>query len=58
MIENFDFDRMVEYGTEPVDQTRIIPNPEYKKLTYLLMKTREKKARLEAHMYKKWKTAM
>lgn len=53
MIENFDFDRMVEYGTEPVDQARTIPNPEYKKLTYLLKKTREKKARLEARVYKK-----
>jgi hypothetical protein len=53
MIENFDFDRMVEYGTEPVDQARTIPNPEYKKLTYLLKKTREKKARLEARLYKK-----
>ena len=53
MIENFDFDRMVEYGTEPVDQKLTIPNPEYKKLTYLLKKTREKKARLEARIYKK-----
>jgi hypothetical protein len=53
MIENFDFDRMVEYGAEPVDQARTIPNPEYKKLTYLLKKTREKKSRLEARLYKK-----
>lgn len=53
MIEDFDFDRMVEYGTEPVNQTRTIPNPEYKKLTYSLKKAKEKKARLEARMYKK-----
>jgi hypothetical protein len=53
MIEDFDFDRMVEYGTEPVNQTRTIPNPEYKKLTYELKKAKEKKARIEARVYKK-----
>lgn len=51
--ENFDFDRMIEYGIEPVDQKLTIPNPLYKSLTYKLKKTREKKARLEARMYKK-----
>jgi hypothetical protein len=51
MIEDFDFDRMIEYGTEPVDQKRTIPNPEYKVLTYQLKKAREKKARLEAHIF-------
>lgn len=53
MGENFDFDRMIEYGTEPVDQNLSIPNPDYKKLTYQIKKTREKKARVEARVYKK-----
>ena len=53
MNENFDFDRMVEYGTEPVDQKLSIPNPEYKRLTYQIKKAREKKARLEARLYNK-----
>ena len=44
MIENFDFDRMVEYGTEPVDQKRTIPNPEYNKLTYLLKENQREKS--------------
>ena len=52
MIENFDFDRMAEYGTAPVDQKRTIPNPEYKTLTYQIKKAREKKSRLEARVYK------
>lgn len=52
MIANFDFDRMIEYGTEPVDQKRTIPNPEYKTLSYQIKKAREKKARLEARVYK------
>jgi hypothetical protein len=51
MSENFDFDRMIEYGTEPVDQKQTIPNPEYKKLTYKLKKLREKKVRIEARVY-------
>ncbi|NWJ98932.1 MAG: hypothetical protein HXX20_24595, partial [Chloroflexi bacterium] len=53
MIADFDFDKMVEYGTESVNQALTIPNPEYKKLTYALKKAKEKKARLEARMFKK-----
>lgn len=52
MIADFDFDRMIEYGTEPIDQKRTIPNPEYKTLTYQIKKAREKKSRLEARVYK------
>ena len=52
VVENFDFDRMIEYGTEPVDQTRTIPNPEYKVITYRLKKENEKKTRLKARMFK------
>jgi hypothetical protein len=51
MISDFDFDRMIEYGTEPVDQKRSIPNPQYKQLTYQIKKAREKKARLEARIF-------
>ena len=53
MAENFDFDRMIEYGTETIDQKRTIPNPQYRKLSYQIKKAREKKARLEARVYKK-----
>ena len=53
MNENFDFDKMIEYGTEDIDEKRIIPNPIYRKLSYKLKKAREKKARLEAKAYKK-----
>ena len=51
MIKDFDFDRMIEYGTEPVDQKRTIPNPDYKILTYQIKKAREKKTRIEAHIF-------
>jgi len=51
MVSDFDFDRMIEYGTEPIDQKRTIPNPQYKQLTYQIKKAREKKARLEARIF-------
>jgi len=51
MIIDFDFDRMIEYGTEPVDQKRTIPNPDYTKFTYQIKKVREKKSRIEARVY-------
>lgn len=53
LIENFDFDKMIEYGTQTIDQKRIVPNPEYRKLTYRIKKLREKKSRLEAKVYRK-----
>ena len=35
MGENFDFDRMIQYGTEPLaNMEAAIPNPKYKELTY------------------------
>ena len=51
MIADFDFDRMIQYGTEPVNQKRTIPNHEYKQLTYQIKKAREKKSRLEARIF-------
>jgi hypothetical protein len=54
MIANFDFDKMMEYGTEELkDKTIKIPNPIYKQLSYQIKQTREKKARLEAKIYQK-----
>lgn len=52
LMADFDFDRMIQYGTEPVDQKRTIPSPEYKALCYQIKKSKEKKSRLEARVYK------
>jgi hypothetical protein len=50
--ENFDFDRMIEYGCMDLsNKERKIPNPEYKQLTYCLKKAREKKSRIEAKVF-------
>jgi hypothetical protein len=57
MTENFDFDRMIQYGTEPLsNKESSIPNPEYKDLTYKIKKMREKRARLQAQVFKKLET--
>jgi hypothetical protein len=54
MAENFDFDRMIQYGTEPLtNKEAYIPNPQYKDLTYKIKKMREKRARLQAQVLKK-----
>lgn len=52
MVSDFDFDRMIEYGTEAVDQKRTIPNPQYRQLTHQIKKYREKMVRLEARIFK------
>jgi hypothetical protein len=58
MAENFDFDRMIQYGVEPLgNQELSIPNPEYKELTYKIKKAKEKRDRLQAQLYKKLETA-
>jgi|SRR5690554_6952021 len=44
VIANFDFDRMIQYGTEPVNQKLSVPNPEYNRLTYEIKKKGRKKA--------------
>jgi hypothetical protein len=57
MAENFDFDRMIQYGTEPISNMEVsIPDPQYKELTYKLKKLREKRSRLQAQLYGKMET--
>lgn len=51
MIQDYDFDKMVSFGTEPVDPDKEIVNPEYRKLTHQLKKLREKIQRIEARFF-------
>lgn len=51
MSLDYDFDKMLQFGTEPVAETSRIVNPEYRQLNYKLKKHREKIARLEAKLY-------
>jgi len=52
MVQDYDIDRMVEYGIETVDPTKMIVNPSYKKLSNELAKLREKQRRIKAKFYK------
>ena len=52
MVQDYDIDRMVEYGIETVDPTKNIVNPSHKKLSNELAKLREKQRRIKAKFYK------
>jgi len=50
MILDYDFDKMIEYGIQPLDEKKAVINPEYRKLNHKLKKEKEKTARLEAKL--------
>lgn len=52
LIADYDFDKMIEYGTEAIDENKEIVNPEYRKITYKIKKLTEKIQRREAKFYK------
>lgn len=51
LISDFDFDKMITYGTEAVDEDREIVNPLWRKIDYKLKKQKEKTGRLKAKFY-------
>jgi len=51
MILDYDFDKMITFGTETIDETKEVVNPQYRKLTHQLKKIREKIQRIEARFY-------
>jgi chaperonin cofactor prefoldin len=51
LIEDYDFDKMVSFGIEPVDPEKEIVNPQYRKLTHQLKKLREKIQRIKARCF-------
>jgi len=51
MIADYDFDKIVEFGVEAIDENRMVVNPEYRKLTQRIKKVKEKRGRLEAKFY-------
>ncbi len=52
LIADYDFDKMVQYGTESVDENRKVVNPSYRKINHQIKKLTEKIQRLEAKFYK------
>ncbi len=51
MIQDYDIDHLIEYGTETIDENKMVVNPAYSKLSHHIKKSKEKKARLDARMY-------
>lgn len=51
MIIDYDFDKMIEFGTETIDENKEVVNPPYRQLTNRLKKEKEKTARLKAKLY-------
>ncbi len=52
MRQDYDFDKMVQYAVEQVDEDVEVVNPEYNRLDYKLKKIREKITRRLAQLYK------
>ena len=51
LIQDYDFDKMITFGTESIDSTKEVVNPEYRKITHQIKKIREKIQRIEARFY-------
>ena len=51
MIAEFNFDKMIQYGLEKIDENTKVVNPEYSRLTQQIKKSNEKKRRAEALLY-------
>lgn len=51
MIANYDFDKMVSYGVETIDENKEVVNPPHRLIRYRIKKAKEKKKRLEAQFY-------
>jgi hypothetical protein len=48
MKADYDFDKIIEFGIEAIDETKQVVNPQYRKLTHQLKKQKEKTKRLRA----------
>jgi hypothetical protein len=52
LIADYDFDKMIQYGTQSIDENKKIVNPEYRKITHKIKKLTERIQRQEAKFYK------
>lgn len=52
MVQDYDIDKMVEYGVDALDPNIKVVNPSYTKLTHEIKKSKEKQSRLKAKFYK------
>lgn len=50
MMQDYEFDKAIEYGIEEIDPVKTVVNPSYKKVSYKIKKLREKTSRLKAQL--------
>lgn len=53
LIENYDFDKMIQYGYENLDEDMQVVNPPYSRLSHQIKKEKEKKVRIDARLFEK-----
>lgn len=51
LIQDYDFDKMIQFGTETIDPKSEVVNPAYRRTSHCLKKVREKIGRFEAKFY-------
>jgi hypothetical protein len=51
MRQEYDIDRIIQYGVDELDKTIMVVNREYSNMSYQLKKLRERKARRQANLY-------
>ncbi|MEO6230942.1 MAG: putative transposase [Ferruginibacter sp.] len=51
MIMDYDFDKLIEFGTETIDENKEVVNPLYRQINHKLKKEKEKTRRLKAKLY-------
>ena len=51
LIADYDFDKIISFGIEPVDQQKTVVNPEYRIRSHQIKKLREKIKRVEAKFF-------
>jgi hypothetical protein len=51
LIMDYDFDKMISFGTETIDLNKVVVNPQYRKLTHQIKKIREKIQRIQARFF-------
>jgi len=52
MVQDYDLDRVTEYGVDMEDANKKVVNPFYRKLTHEIKKLKEKQNRIKAKFYK------
>lgn len=48
MLQDYEFDKAIEYGIQSIDSNKLVVNPSYRDITYKIKKLKEKLARLNA----------